>query len=284
MRTRLQELWLLSIALCIGGCYGFKYAPLVETDSASLIQYRCEIKMLDELSGDFCSTIYDDTNRKKKPLRLNGKAQCMTVSTTGDVLAIGILIPTEHEESPPVYVADHHAIVFIDTENLREINRWPIKPPGVPLPGPGRYVDPIVRFDDLALSDDGTMIATYYWKPIDGGRQSMVTLWDVAFGKFIREFPLGPPDESLQGVIYGTGASDLAFSPEGELVAVSGRWSIKSSDAVQPDPFIFIWRTSDGSRYVLRPKGYWNISELCFDRTSTRLAGLKRIIFREYVE
>ena len=275
MKTGLQGLCLLSIAVGIGGCYTFnKYTPLVETTPTSGAQYRCEIKRLDRSSGDLCTTVYDDTNRKKKPLRLNGKAQCMTVNSTGDVLAIGILVPTDHDGSPPVYVPDHDAIVFIDAENLREINRWPIKAPGVAFPAPGPYVDPIVRFDELAFSDDNNTVATYYWKPVDGGRQAMVTLWDVASGECLKELPLGPPDQCLQGVIYGTGASDLAFSPNGELIAVSGRWSIKDSNAIQPDPFIFVWRTSGESRYVLRPKGHWLISGLCFDQTSTRLAGL----------
>jgi hypothetical protein len=213
MKTGLQGLCLLSIAVGIGGCYIFnKYTPLVETTPTSGAQYRCEIKRLDWSSGDLCTTVYDDTNRKKKTLRLKGKAHRMTVSSTGDVLAIGILVPTDHDESPSVYVPDHDAIVFIDTEDLREINRWPIKAPGVPLPAPGRYVEPIVCFDELAFSDDGKMIVTSYRKPVDGETQAVVTLWGMASGTYIREFPLGPPNKAFFP------SFDLALSPDDELL------------------------------------------------------------------
>ncbi len=271
IRARLLVSWFTLILVSSGGCYGSKHMPLVETHPASNVQYRCEMKRVAGPDSRFCSTIYKATNGKKKSLRLQGLADGMTVNNAGDLIAIVIRVPTDHDESPPVYVPDHDAIVFIDTENLREINRWPIKPPGVALSAPGLYVQPIAVSDELALSDDGKMIATYYLKPVDSGMQSMVTLWDVASGECLKELPLGPPGELLLG------AHDLAFSSNGELVALScgaGAYEWTKDPAGRPDPYIFIWRTSDASRYALRPKGHWLISSLCFDQPGTRLACL----------
>ena len=72
---------------------------------------------------------------------------------------------------------------------------------------------------DAEFSPDGTLLAT-------AGYDRIIRLWDVASGKFLRDFP------SHNGAVY-----DLAFSPDGTVLAsASGDFTCK------------IWRVADGER------------------------------------
>ena len=259
--------------LGVTGCkYKSGYVTIVERSVVDGIEYHCDTE-LDKKTDCFYSIISKHPDSNGQVLRLRGKPECLAVSSRNNVIAIGILPMEGPNEYGYLYLSDKYEIVFADTKTFKISHHWQVRPKGIPVP----ELDRLWRFDAMGFSDDGNTIATYYWKPnTDKGRQSVVTLWDVASGEPIQELFLPPPDTSLQGKVFTENADDLAFSPDGRLVALSGGWFIKDPFGLisQPDPFVVIWKLSDGSRITLRPKNSPYISDLCFDQTATQLTCL----------
>lgn len=266
LASALLALLMMATSGCISGNV---YLPTATRNASGTVEYQSHVKR----DGDvYWSTISRRPARATQTLRLSGKAQCMAVDPEGLTLAVGITPMAGPNQYGPSYFASEPNIVFIDAEKLSVTHSWTMKPPNMPAPSPNGYRREIVRFDELAIDRGRTMVATYYWKPTTRGRDSVVTLWEFATGKPIRELPVPRPDESLAGRNHGESLCSLAFSQDGKFVAGTGTWPIKEPHVKQPDAFVAIWRTSDAQRRVFRTKGYSFLWNLCFDSSGNRLA------------
>lgn len=268
-----RKVAILSLALILAGQAGCDNSvPITVRSYVDDVEYRCQIEEKGEI---YYSILTKEPHTQKRALRLRGKACCMAVSSKGDLLAIAITPMAGPNKVGHYYLSDIYEIVFIDTKTFKETHRWPVKPPKMPLSKPGEYVSPIHNFRELAFSNNGRMIATCYSKPTgDGEIPLVITVWNTASGTVIREFIVPPVDKTLAETGYGRWMGDLAFSPNGKLIAISGML-LNAKQRHRPGPpygFMLIWRISDGSLTNLQPKGHEWFSGLCFDGTSTRLA------------
>jgi len=248
-----------------------EYIPTVARSASGKEEYVCHL----EKTGDiFFSTISECRKASKLRLRLKGMGKCMAVTNDESVLALAIIPMGGPNPYGRFYLSRPHEIIFIDIGTFQERHRWKVEPPGMPKTDPDDADRVIQRFDDMAFSHNGKVLATYYWKPIsNGGDQPTVTLWDVKSGKYIREFAVCDIDLFIKTPQpAGTDSCSMTFSPDGRLIALSGAWYTKHPISPQSGGFIQIWQIEDGEEKHFSTGSHGFLWNLCFDGTGSRLA------------
>ena len=228
--------------------------------------YKCLFQQieLEDNNFDCIFTLTKEPDDHNLSMHMEGKVQCMTLSEKGNLLCIAIRPFVGTTFGGNKNLSSYFEIIFINTDTLKESHRWRIKP----QKKPDNREESLQRFDEIDISDDGTLVITYYW--IDGN--GAVNLWDAKTGEFIREYFLPPDNPALQGKIYSVFVSDITISQNNDFVAIAGFWAIKGSQNINPGNFLYIWHIKDGTCEELRFKETYDIQKLCFDASGNYIA------------
>ncbi len=266
-----SQILAIIIAVCltyITGCSnGMEYTQTETEESSDGTIYKCVHQQVEpeENMIDNFFTLTKEPDDQNLSLHGEGKFQCMTLSEEGNLLCIAIRPYGGATHDGHKYYSSDYELIFVKTDTLKESHRWRIRPQKKP---DGSEMG-MQRFDDIDISDDGTLVITYYWKDYN---KKVINLWDVKTGELIQEFFLPPADPDFQKLIHGIWVSDLTISQNNDCLAVVGFRATKGSGNVDPRCFFYVWDIENGTRKKLGVKEFVYIKTLFFDETGNYIA------------